>query len=60
MNEKTMQKVTYGLYVLTTKEGEKINWCIINTMTQHTTTPNIISITVNKHNYTEELIKKSG
>ncbi|SEQ27326.1 NADH-FMN oxidoreductase RutF, flavin reductase (DIM6/NTAB) family [Lachnospiraceae bacterium RM5] len=60
MNEKTMQKVTYGLYVLTTKEGEKINGCIINTMTQHTTTPNIISITVNKQNYTEELIKKSG
>ena len=60
MNNKTMQKLTYGLFVLTTVKDEGYNGCIINTVMQQTSEPNVISITVNKQNYTEELIRKSN
>ena len=39
-------------YVLTARDGEKDNGCIINTVMQQTDTPKRISITVNKANYT--------
>ena len=50
----------YGLYVLTARDGEKDNGCIINTVMQQTDTPKRISITVNKANYTCDMIKKTG
>lgn len=59
MNEKTMFQLTYGLYVLTTKEGEKDNGCIINTAMQVTSTPNCIAIAVNKANLTHDMILKT-
>ena len=31
MNRKAMYKLSYGLFVLTAKEAEKDNGCIINT-----------------------------
>ncbi len=58
MNNKAMYKLGYGLYVLTAKD-EKDNGCIINTAIQVTTTPNRISITVNKQNYTHDMIQKT-
>lgn len=56
MNEKAMFKLSYGLFVLTAKEGEKDNGCIINTATQVTSSPNRISIAVNKANLTHDMI----
>ena len=55
-----MQKISYGLYVLTATEDEKLNGCIVNTLTQVTSTPNKVSVTVNKANYTHDMIKKTG
>ena len=52
MDKKAMNCLSYGLFVLTTKVGEKDNGCIINTVQQVTSDPNRISITVNKANYT--------
>ena len=54
MNEKTMQKLTYGLFVLTSNDGTKDNGCIINTAMQLTSNPNKIAIAVNKANYSHE------
>lgn len=59
MNEKTMFKLTYGLFVLTARQGEKDNGCIINTAGQVTAVPNRISIAVNKANYTHDMIMAS-
>lgn len=56
MNDKTMFKLTYGLFVLTAKQGEKDNGCIINTAAQVTSMPNRISIAVNKNNFTHDMI----
>ena len=36
MNEKAMFQLTYGLFVLTARMGEKDNGCIINTAGQVT------------------------
>jgi flavin reductase (DIM6/NTAB) family NADH-FMN oxidoreductase RutF len=51
--------ITYGLYVISTKDGEKDNGCIINTLSQVTATPLRIEATLQKQDYTYELIKKS-
>ena len=56
----TMFKLTYGLFVLSAKDGEKDNGCIINTVTQITTNPPRISIAVNKANLTHDIIKNTN
>ncbi len=60
MDQKSMFKLSYGLYILTAKVGDKHNGCIINTALQVTATPNRVSIAVNKANYTHDMIVKSG
>lgn len=60
IEKEAMYKLTYGLFVLTTKDGEKQNGCIINTVSMLTDTPKRITVFVNKTNYTEELIRKTG
>lgn len=59
MNNNVMFNIGYGVYVLTAKENEKDNGCIINTLIQVTTNPVRISVTVNKDNLTCEMIKNT-
>lgn len=60
MNEKAMFNLSYGLFVLTSKDGDKDNGCIVNTVSQVTSTPNRITVAVNKQNLTCEMISKTG
>lgn len=60
MDTKAMFKLSYGLYVLTSRSDNKDNGCIINTVAQVTSKPNRISITVNKENFTHDMLKKEG
>jgi flavin reductase (DIM6/NTAB) family NADH-FMN oxidoreductase RutF len=61
MDKTALFKIGYGLYVLTAKDGEKDNGCIINTVLQVTDTPIFTGvIAVNKKNYTHDIIVKSG
>ncbi len=53
-------KLSYGLFLLTAADGNFHNGCIINTAQQITSTPKRISITVNKSNYTHDMIAKTG
>lgn len=55
-----MFKLSYGLFVLTAKDGAKDNGCIINTVMQVTDAKKRIAIAVNKANYTHDMIKKTG
>jgi len=55
-----INKISYGLYILTTKYGEKDNGCIINTVCQIANNPTRIMVSVSNTGYTCELIKKSG
>ncbi|MGN0601374.1 MAG: flavin reductase [Oscillospiraceae bacterium] len=60
MNQKVMNNISYGLYVLTASNGGFSNGCIINTLAQVTTSPNRVAVTVNKTNYTHYMIQQSG
>lgn len=60
MDQTTMYKLTYGLFVLTSAADGKDSGCIINTAGQVTSEPNRISIAVNNSNFTADLVKKSG
>ncbi len=60
MNGSAMYKLGYGLYVLSARDENKDNACIINTAIQVTSSPNRIAVTVNKNNYTHQMIKKTG
>ncbi len=55
-----MYKLSYGLFVLTTRDGEKDNGCIISTAIQTTSTPPQVSIAVNKTSFTHGFIRKTG
>lgn len=54
-----MFNLSYGLFILTAKDGEKDNGCIVNTVGQVTSQPNRISLAVNKANYTHDMILKT-
>jgi flavin reductase (DIM6/NTAB) family NADH-FMN oxidoreductase RutF len=60
INPAAMFMLSYGLFVLTARDGDKDNGCIINTAAQLTATPLRISITVNKANFTHGMIIKTG
>ena len=60
MDNKVMYNLTYGLFVLTARDGDRDNGCIVNTVSQVTTEPNRICVAVNKLNYTHDMIKKTG
>ena len=60
MNNKAMFKISYGLYVLTAHQDGKDNGCIINTAIQAASTPNTISIAVNKANLTHDMALATG
>ena len=55
-----MFKLQYGLFVLTARDCQKDNGCIINTVMQVTSNPQRITIAVNRANYTHDLIKQTG
>lgn len=60
MNKKAMYKLSYGLFVVTAREWGKDNGCIINTAIQAASTPNQLSICVNKENLTHDMIQNTG
>ncbi len=54
-------KLGYGLYALITKDQNgKNNACIVNTVIQATDSPKRLLVIVNKSNYTNETIQKTG
>ena len=55
-----LYQIGYGLYVLTTRDGNRDNGCIVNTVMQVTSTPVVVAVAVNKQNYTCGIIRKTG
>lgn len=60
MNPKALFNITYGLYVLTARQGEKDNGCIINTVMQVAEQPVRLALGVNKRNLTCDMIRSTG
>ncbi len=59
-DSKSLYQLGYGLYVLTVRDGDRDNGCIVNTVMQVTSTPPVVAVVVNKQNYTCGLIRKTG
>ena len=59
MEAEIMFQLSYGLYVVSSQSDGRAGGCIVNTVMQQTDEPKRISLTINKKNYTQELIEKS-
>jgi flavin reductase (DIM6/NTAB) family NADH-FMN oxidoreductase RutF len=57
MNLTALQKLGYGMYVIGSHKGEKLNGQIANTVFQITSEPPTIAVSINKKNLTHEYIK---
>ena len=53
-------KIGYGLYVVTSNDGRKDNGLIVNTVSQVTSSPNRVAVTINKQNYSHHVIQQTG
>lgn len=54
-----LTNIGYGLYVVTSNDGEKDNGLIVNTVTQLTDSPNRVAVTINKANYSYHVISQT-
>lgn len=59
MDQKALYHIGYGLYVITAKQGEKNNGCIANTVMQITSDPTTFVISLNKQNFTHDMIMET-
>jgi len=59
MNYEAFFKLTYGLYILSSRDGEKLNGHISNTVFQITSDPPRMAVATHRDNLTTEYIKKS-
>lgn len=60
MNPMILSAVSYGMYAVGVKNGDKLSACIVNTVFQVSNQPNIIAVSMNHNNYSNECIRKSG
>jgi len=59
VNLKALFYLSYGLYVVGSRKGDKLNGQIANTAFQVTSVPANFAVAINKQNYTHELISDS-
>ena len=59
MDTSALTKLSYGMYVIGTKDNERFCGCIANSLIQITAEPVTIALSINHNNYTNECIKNS-
>lgn len=59
MNLKTLHKISYGLYIISSKKDRKVNGQIANTVFQLTAEPPTVGVCINKQNLTHDYIQES-
>lgn len=60
MNNKAFQKLSYGVYVISTWDNGRATGCTANSAMQITSEPATIAVSINHGNYTNECIQNSG
>ncbi len=60
MDLKALNKIGYGLYVITSFDGKKHNGFISNSVMQVSSNPVQLAISINKQNYSHDVIKETG
>ena len=58
-NSNPLLSIPYGLFVLTSNDGTKDDGCIINTVNQVASNPDKLMISINKANYSSEVVLKT-
>lgn len=60
MNKSALRDLSYGVYIVTTKDGERDCGCVANSAMQVTCSPATVAVSINHDNFTNGCIKKSG
>jgi len=60
MNPVALYKISYGLYIISSRKGDQFNGQIANTINQVTAEPAKVAIAINKDNLTHEYINDSN
>lgn len=60
MDSNVFRKISYGVYVVSTMDGERPTGCTANSIMQITSSPATIAASINHSNYTNKCIKESG
>ena len=58
-DRRAFRDLSYGLYIVTSLDGDRLNGQIVNTVIQVTSDPARVAVIVNKQNLTHEFIIKS-
>ena len=60
MDKTALYQISYGLFLLTVRDGEKENGCIVNTVIQCASEPLRLSVSVINKNLTCDMIRETG
>lgn len=55
----SIRLISYGLFLLCSKKGDKYNGCIVNTIFQITSKPQMIAVSLSKDNLTHDYVMDS-
>ncbi len=59
LNRKAFESLSYGLYIVTSRNNNRLNGQIVNTVIQVTSEPPRVAVIINKKNLTHEYISQS-
>ncbi len=59
LNRKAFENLSYGLYIVTSRNEDRLNGQIVNTVIQVTSEPARVAVIINKKNLTHEYVSKS-
>ena len=59
LDRKVFRDISYGLYIVTSRDGARFNGQIVNTVIQVTSDPARVAVIINKKNLTHEYITNS-
>ena len=60
MDKKVLRNLSYGVYVVTSKDKDRNIGCVANSIMQVTSTPAVIAVSINHDNYTNKVIKENN
>ena len=60
MDKSALYRLSYGVYIITAKEDDKMSGCTANAAMQITSEPKTIAVSINRENYTHEVIDRTG
>lgn len=60
MNKNVFRNFSYGVYVVSTLDGERPTGCVANSIMQITSSPATVAVSMNHNNFTNSCIETSG